>query len=85
VLAAAFTAQSLKPEARGRLSRLCKLAAAHPHGAVRAAVGGAPGAASSRARTVTVELSRAGCEGGRFGVDVTTAITDDVELSWLAY
>jgi hypothetical protein len=84
LLPAAFAAQALKPEARGRLARLCKLAAAHPHGPVRAAVGGGQ-AAAGRARAVGAELVRAGCEGGRFGVDVTPAATDDVELSWLAY
>jgi hypothetical protein len=86
VLEGAFAERLLKPATRPRLARICELSRAHPHGAVRAAVGSANAAvASARSRELAAELSRAGCDAARVGVDVAALGSDDVEITWLAY
>lgn len=86
ILEGAFAERTLKSGARPRLARICELTRAHPHGAVRAAVGSANNAvASARRNEVHAELARGGCEAARVGVDVVALGSDDLEITWLAY
>lgn len=80
------TGDRLSPSASRRLLRVCSVAAAHPHGAVRFSLAAASEkSVAARRNALLAVLPSAGCEGERYGVDARAGQGPALALTWLAY
>lgn len=82
-----FRGARLSPDAERKVSRVCALSRAHPHGPLRLQVAAkGDNQRARRAHVVLQRWERAGCDGARLGTDAgTQPSAGDLSFTWLAY